>query len=164
MQGFYPTSKGYRQPVVLALDEGTDILKRTGYGELLRTALLGVVVSAVVFLCSGCETREEQERNAALTRSTSLVLMDWHISGLWVINSPVAWVRVFNNSDVPITEVTFEYSTFDNYGKPLDKGTFTIEGTIPPRCHKDFIELYLGLVDLYSEHLSVRLLSVKAVH
>lgn len=150
--------------MALALDGGTNIYRGTGYRELLRMALLGVAVSTVVFLCSGCESQEQKELNVALTRSTSLVLMDWHISGLWVINSPVAWVRVFNNSDLPITEVTFEYSTFDNNGKPLDKGTFTIEGTIPPRCHKDFIELYLGLVDLYSENLSVRLLSVKEAH
>jgi hypothetical protein len=90
--------------------------------------------------------------------------MDWHVAGFWVINSPVAWIRVENYNDVPIREITFEYRTFTDEGKLLDKGTFTIEGTVPARSMKNFIELYLGLVDLYSQRLDVRLLSVKRGH
>jgi hypothetical protein len=95
-----------------------------------------------------------------LTRNTRITLMDWHISGLWVINSPVAWVRVDNYNNCPIKDITFQYSTYDAQGHPLDVGTYNIEAKVGARNRKEFIELYLGLVDLYSERLKVKLLSV----
>lgn len=94
--------------------------------------------------------------------------MDWHVSGLWVINCPVAWIKVKNYNPVPIHDIKLRYETFDTHGRPLDSGEFTIEGTVPA-CYgtipgtKDFIELYLGLVDLYSERLTCKLISVRAV-
>ncbi len=87
--------------------------------------------------------------------------MDWHIAGLWVINCPVVWVRVYNYNEVPIKEITFEYSTYTEDGRTLDKGTFTIEGSVGAHNTKNFVELYVGLVDLYSQRLNVKLLSVK---
>jgi len=95
-----------------------------------------------------------------LTRNTSMQLMDWHVAGLWVINCPVAWVRVANHNDKPIKELTFQYNTYDITGKPLNEGTYTIEGSVPANSTKDFIELYIGLVDLYSERLTIKLASV----
>ncbi|MBI4534100.1 MAG: hypothetical protein HY711_09140 [Candidatus Melainabacteria bacterium] len=95
-----------------------------------------------------------------MTQNTQLDLVDWHITGLWIINCPVAWVKVTNNSAVPIKDVTFQYNTYDESGQQLDEGTFTIEGDVPPGTNKNFIELYLGLVSLYSEKLSIKLLSV----
>lgn len=95
-----------------------------------------------------------------LTRNTALELVDWHITGLWVINCPVAWVRVTNYNAVPIKDVTFQYNTYNVDGRPLDQGTFTIEGEVPAGVTKNFIELYLGLVDLHSDKLSIKLLSV----
>lgn len=88
-------------------------------------------------------------------------LMDWHISGLWVINCPVAWFRVDNYNPYPIHEITLEYKTYTTDGKFLNEGTYEIEGTVGPNSSKNFIELYLGLVALESERLSVRLLSAK---
>ena len=105
--------------------------------------------------CGGPHTASNQ-----LTQFTRVDLMDWHVSGLWVINCPVAWVRVTNYNNVPIKEITLQYNTYTADGRPLDQGTFTIEGTVPPLQSKNFIELYLGLVDLYSERLTVKLLSV----
>jgi hypothetical protein len=113
-------------------------------------------LSLTLFGCSG-HSQEQQ----LLSANTAIVLMDWHIAGFWVINSPVAWVRVYNNNDVPIHEITFEYHTYTDEGKLLDKGTFTIEGRVEPRGMKNFAELYLGIVDLYSQRLDIKLLSVK---
>lgn len=117
--------------------------------------LISFVAFACLFILTGCEAIDpEAEQIAANTR---IQLVDWHISGLWVINSPVAWVRVSNFNDVPIHEINFEYDTFAADGKPLNKGDFTIEGTVPAHTTKNFIELYLGLVDLYTERLSIKL-------
>jgi hypothetical protein len=110
-------------------------------------------------MLSGCEVHSPEEQ--ALTHNTQVLLMDWHIAGLWVINSPVAWVRVYNYNSVPIKEITFQYNTFTDDGKPLNEGTFTIEGQVDPRTSKNFVELYLGLVDLPSQRLNIKLLSVK---
>jgi hypothetical protein len=116
---------------------------------------------AVVLALSlaGCEFHSPDEER--LTANTQIALMDWHVAGFWVINSPVAWIRVANYNQVPIKEITFQYQTFTEDGRPLNKGTFTIEGTVAPRSMKNFIELYLGIVDLYSQRLDVKLLSVK---
>lgn len=123
-----------------------------------KTLILAAAASCAVLLsgCGGQPPGCDQ-----LTRYTRLDLMDWHIAGLWVINCPVAWVKVANYNPVPIKDITFQYSTYDINGRPLDKGTFTIEGTVPANSTKHFIELYLGLVDLYSERLDIKLISVQ---
>ena len=107
----------------------------------------------------GCEHHSPEEE--ILKANTQLVLMDWHIAGFWVINSPVAWVRVYNGNPVPIKEITFQYNTYTEDGRPLNQDTFTIEGTVQPYTTKNFIELYVGLVDLHSQRLTVTLRSVK---
>ena len=98
-----------------------------------------------------------------LNKRTYLELVDWHISGFWVINSPVAWVRVANYNQVPITDITLQYNTFDADGKPLDEGTFTVPDgqVVAPGATHNFIELYLGFVSLHTEKLSIKLLSVR---
>lgn len=110
-------------------------------------------------LLFGCESIDPDQ--ATLTQNTQIVLMDWHVAGLWVINCPVAWVRVYNYNPVPIKEITFQYNTYTEDGRPLNQGTFTIEGTVGPQNTKNFIELYLGLVDLPSQRLNIKLLHVK---
>ena len=123
----------------------------------------GAAALASAQLLTGCGHVSEPE----LTARTQIFLMDWHISGLWVINCPVAWIKVKNYNPVPIHDIKLRYETFDTHGRPLDSGEFTIEGTVPA-CYgtipgtKDFIELYLGLVDLYSERLSCKLISVRS--
>ena len=109
-------------------------------------------------MVSGCTGLQPGGHEA--TRFTRVDLMDWHIAGLWVINCPVAWVKVANYNDVPIKDITFQYNSYDINGRQLDQGTFTIEGTVPAHSTKHFSERYLGLVDLYSERLSIKLLSV----
>lgn len=110
-----------------------------------------------LFLC-GCASAPRGDQ--ALTANTHLELVDWHITGLWVINCPVAWFRVHNYNSVPIKDVTLQYNTYDFDGKPLDQGVYTIEGEVPPGNSKNFIEQYIGLVHLHSDKLSVKLLSV----
>lgn len=119
----------------------------------LCVALLACVILA------GCEFHSPDD--VALMQNTRVILMDWHIAGLWVINCPVVWVRVYNYNPVPIKEITFEYSTYTDDGRALDKGTFTIEGSVAAHNTKNFVELYVGLVDLYSQRLNIKLLSVK---
>ena len=122
-----------------------------------------LTLMSVVTITTGCGPVEPND--AELTKNVKLELVDWHISGLMVINSPVAWVRVSNYNPVSIKDITFEYDTFDAEGLPLDKGIFTIQDsvyhTVYPGEVRDFIELYLGLVNVRTEALRVKLLSVK---
>jgi nucleotide-binding universal stress UspA family protein len=127
---------------------------------LMTLAIIGLL-SLFAFTFANTGRNIDPSSDQAVTANTNFALMDWHISGLWVINCPVAWVRIQNNNAVPIRSILFEYRTFAADGKPLDVGTYEIEGTVPPHTTKNFIELYLGLVALESERLSVRLLSVK---
>lgn len=123
--------------------------------------LLMAICLTVCLVLSACDAGEPESEQ--LAKNVQLQLVDWHISGLWVINSPVAWVRVSNYNNVPVHDITFEYKAFAADGRPLDHDTFTIDGTVPPRSTRNFIELYLGLVDLYTERLSIQLLSVHQV-
>lgn len=118
--------------------------------------LLGLVTFSLLVL-GGCSAPLADK---SLTEQVNLELVDWHIAGLWIINCPVAWVRVTNFSSRQIKDVTFKYSTYDYDGHLLDEGTFTIDGEVPAGTTKNFIELYLGLVNLHSEKLSIQLLSV----
>jgi hypothetical protein len=115
---------------------------------------------SLCLLLNSCELSPNFD--GGLTANTRCELIDWHITGLWVINCPVAWIRVTNYNNQAIKDITFQYNTYDANGRPLDEGTFTIEGTVPPGQVKNFIELYLGLVDLYSERLSIKLISVSS--
>jgi len=125
--------------------------------NLAKRILLMLVVCSCALL-SACESVPHGE--PGLLENTQLQLVDWHITGLWVINCPVAWVKVWNNNSVPIKEITFQYNTYDASGQALDQGTFTIDGEVQPGQMKNFIELYLGVVSLYSERLSIKLISV----
>ncbi|MBY0357945.1 MAG: hypothetical protein K2W82_08075 [Candidatus Obscuribacterales bacterium] len=129
---------------------------------MIRRVSALLIAFGASFLLSSCA--ELDLNSAELTRNTTIELVDWHVVGLWVINSPVAWVRVTNYNNVPLHDITFEYDTYDLNGKFLNKGEYTIEGTVQPHSSKNFAELYVGLVDLYSERLSIKLLRVKEKH
>jgi hypothetical protein len=134
--------------------------KRHG-ARLAWSGVFAMTIFAMVFL-SGCDTLAGGD--AQLTSQTYFELVDWHISGFWVVNCPVAWVRIKNYNAVPIKEITFQYNTYDYDGTPLDQGTYTLDGpdgTVPANSVHNFIEQYLGMVNLHSEKLSVKLLSVK---
>lgn len=123
-----------------------------------RSALYRFVFASLssVALASCSSSPPETE----LTQNCYAILMDWHIAGFWVVNCPVAWVRITNRNPVPVKDPVLQYITYDAAGNPLDHGTYTIEGTIAPGQTKNFIEQYLGLVSLYTERLSVKLQSV----
>lgn len=118
-----------------------------------------VLAMLVALFVSGCGGALGGD--ADLTSHTYFELVDWHVSGLWVINCPVAWVRVRNYNSVPIKEITFQYNTFDFDGTPLDQGTYTLDDGVRANSVQNFFELYLGLVNLHTDKLSVKLLSVK---
>ncbi len=121
---------------------------------------LGLVLILCLSILWGACTVPESS-NSALAQNVRLELVDWHISGLWAINSPVAWVRITNYNTVPIKNITFEYTTFDETNELVDTGTFTIEDSVRAGDTRNFIELYLGLVSVHSESLRVRLLSLE---
>lgn len=123
-------------------------------------AVLHVALMAILAICSltGCEATGGDPE---LTKNARVELVDWHITGLMIINCPVAWVRVANYNHEPIKDVLIQYNTYNDHGEPLDQGTYVIEGEIGPGQFKNFIEQYLGLVNLHSERLSIKLLSVK---
>lgn len=124
------------------------------------TMLISVGVFISTLLClGGCGAPEGGDE--ALTKNTYLELVDWHISGFWIINSPVVWVRVANYNQEPISDVTFQYNTYGYEGQPLDQATYTLEGTVPGGTVKNFIEQYVGLVHLHSDKLMIKLISVK---
>lgn len=102
-----------------------------------------------------------------LTKNVHLELVDWHIVGLWVINSPCCWFRVANYNNVPIKNVTIRYKTFGYSGELLSEGTYTLAGSqaseyvVKAGSVKNFIEQYIGLVALESDMLQVELVSVE---
>jgi hypothetical protein len=130
----------------------------------LRTAgfLAAVTTLISAMILTSCA---EPGGDAALTQNTYVELVDWHIAGLWVINCPVAWLRVANYNPVPVKDITIEYQTYDFEGKPLDRGTYrtseTDDDTVKPGQVRNFIEKYLGLVSLQSDKLSIKLKSVQ---
>jgi hypothetical protein len=138
-----------------------DFLVRFEAKNWRLAATLAMLV--VTFMTTGCGTVGPGDPE--LTKNVRLELVDWHISGLMVINSPVAWVRVANYNKVPIKDITFDYDTFDAQGQHLDHGTFIIQDavyhTVYPGEVSNFIELYIGLVDVRTEALRVNLVSVR---
>ena len=123
-------------------------------------ALLGLLPITI----TGCSP--ELLLDPEMSKNVRLELVDWHVSGLWVINSPVCWFRVSNYNNRPVTDVTITYETLDFDGKSLDKGTYTIldsgEPTvIPANGLKNCAEQYIGIVSLESDKLSVKLKGVR---
>ncbi len=101
-----------------------------------------------------------------LTKNIHLELVDWHIVGLWVMNCPCGWVRVANYNKVPVKNVRVRFKTFGYNGEQLNESTYILsgatpaDGTVKAGGVKNFIEQYMGLVDLESDMLSVELVSV----
>jgi hypothetical protein len=140
-------------------DNSTSLNSRGSRCSLISMLVLACLMITSLAACGGPEADE------ALTKNTYIELVDWHISGLWVINAPVAWVRVKNYNNVPIKDVTIQYTTYDFDGTQLDQANNTLgEGAeVPPGQVKNFVEQYLGIVNLHSQKLSVKLVSVTHV-
>jgi hypothetical protein len=126
--------------------------------RFIASRFLVVASLFIAAFCSSCSSDEPSD--ATLLRNTYCELVDWHITGLWVINCPVAWVRVANYNSRPIKDVKLKYTTYDFQGTPLDTGTYALEGDVAPGSVKNFIEQYLGLVSLHSEKLSIQVIGV----
>ncbi len=121
-------------------------------------ALACMLVGGMLLSSCGGEMGTDPE----LTKNCYMELVDWHVSGLWVINCPVAWIRVFNQNHVAVKNPKVAYWTYDFDGKLLSQGTYVMEGDIGPGEVRNFIEQYLGLVDLHSDKLAVRFIGVEA--
>src|SRR5580658_1563467 len=98
--------------------------------RLFQFAIIAGLCLGIAGTLFGCQT--ETFDNPGLMKSTYFELVDWHISGLWVINSPVAWVRITNYNTVPIKDIVLKYSTYDEEGHLLNEGDYVIEETVPP--------------------------------
>ncbi len=121
-------------------------------------ALLIVVVIAAQALVT---CTDGGHGDSAMAKNVYIELVDWHIVGLWVINCPCCWIRVVNYNNVPVKNVHIRYKTFGYSGELLSQGTYTIDGTVPAGGTKNFIEQYVGNVDLESDMLTVELESVE---
>jgi hypothetical protein len=132
-------------------------------GRIINPLICLVSVSMLCLLfCSGCATEPTDEDG--LLGNTYIELVDWHIAGFWVINVPVAWVRVKNNNSVPIKDLVLRYRTYAADGTVLNEGTYTLDDTIGAGKVKNFFGEYLGYVDLYTDKLSVDLCKVSGTN
>ena len=127
--------------------------------RILPFILFIFIVSTTLTSCSGPPCHGDPN----LRRNVYLELVDWHIVGLWVINCPVCWIRVSNYNNVPVKNICFQYKTYGYQGELLTTGTYKIEDEVNVGQAKNFIEQYIGLVDLESDMLSLELISVEAL-
>ena len=137
-------------------------------GDRKATVVLFLLVALIAFftlrMLHSCIGHGPGDRE--LAKNVHLELVDWHIVGLWVMNCPCCWIRVANYNDVPVKNVCIRYKTFGYNGEQLSEGTYTLSGATPADATvkagsvKNFIEQYIGLVDLESDMLQVELVSV----
>ncbi len=132
---------------------------------LLRVILITLSIYFVFKLVMGCHG-PMGPGDPELTKNVHIELVDWHIVGLWVMNCPCGWVRVANYNHEPVKNVRIRYKTFGYKGELLNEGIYTLSGATPADAVvkagsvKNFIEQYMGLVDLESDMLSIELVSV----
>lgn len=133
-----------------------------GFWRKSRLISVSVMAATLLFCATfttSCST--PTVGNAELARNVYVELVDWHVSGLWIFNTPICWIRVVNYNDVPVKDVRVRFKTFGYNGELLSNGTYTMEGTIGPRSVKNFVEQTVGLVDLESDMLSIELDAVQ---
>ncbi len=133
-------------------------------GQTYRSTglITAAVLTAFLFISSftaGCTNLSPGNRD--LAKNVHVELVDWHISGLMIFNTPVCWIRVCNYNSVPVKDVRVKYKTFGYNGQILSEGTYTMEGTVGPRSVKNFVEQTVGLVDLESDMLSIEMDAVE---
>ena len=132
----------------------------------LRRLILACVALLFILPITTAGCAPELTLDPELSKNVRLELVDWHVSGLWVINSPVCWFKVYNYNHQPITDITISYETFDFEGRPLDKGTYTMLDAGEPtvvqaESPKSCVEQYIGIVSLESDKLSCKLKGVR---
>jgi hypothetical protein len=147
------------QAILSAVFGGFRRKGRARSGGIL-SGLLVVIFIVCTTLTAGCTTHTIG--NAELARNVYVELVDWHVSGLWIFNTPICWIRVVNYNDVPVKDVRVRFKTFGYNGELLSNGTYTMEGSVGPRSVKNFVEQTVGLVDIESDMLSIELDAVEA--
>lgn len=140
-----------------SIQAASKLSKRLSFALSSFLAIACMVCGATLLTSCGGEMGTDVE----LSKNVYMELVDWHVSGLWVINCPVAWIRVMNYNHVPVKNPKISYATYDFEGKLLNHGTYTMEGEVPAGQVKNFIEQYLGLVDLHSDKLAVKPIGVE---
>lgn len=125
----------------------------------LAKSTLAITLILVATMVGGCSV--ELSGDPHLSKNVYVELVDWHISGLWIINTPVCWIRVVNYNPVPIKDVKIRFRTFGYNGQVVSTGTYVLEGTIGPGSVRNFMEQSVGVVDLESDMLAVELDSVQ---
>jgi hypothetical protein len=136
-----------------------------GLSRLLRLLLPLVFLLLILpVTTSGCSP--ELLLDPELSKNVRIELVDWHVSGLWVINSPVCWFKVYNYNQKAVTDITIAYETFDFEGNALDKGTYTLLDAGEPtvvqaNSPKSCVEQYIGIVSLESDKLNCVLKGVR---
>ncbi|MBX9671101.1 MAG: hypothetical protein K2X93_26160 [Candidatus Obscuribacterales bacterium] len=134
-------------------------LQRRRRVTVFSTAVIALLSTVVVSVLSSCGAHTIG--SVELGKKVYVELVDWHISGLWIFNCPICWIRVVNYNDVPVKEVRVRFKTFGYNGQELSEGTYTMEGTIGARSVKNFVEQTVGVVDLESDMLSIELDAVE---
>ena len=146
------------QPILSALFHG---FWRKGFiftRKHLTLCLIAAMVTCAA-VSTSCSTHTVGSKE--LARNVYVELVDWHVSGLWIFNTPICWIRVANYNNVPVKDVRVRFKTFGYNGEELSKGTYTMEGTVGPRSVKNFVEQTVGICDIESDMLSIELDAVE---
>lgn len=127
-------------------------------------AAAAVIVGTTLIVLSLISTvkRVDNDVNLSLTRNTYAELVDWHTSGPFMFRCPVAWIRVRNYNSVPIKELVFHYTLYDQDGNQVDHGKHTITEEIAAGRWKNFFEQYFWFTSPASCKLQLKLVNVKA--
>jgi hypothetical protein len=128
---------------------------------VVAAAIIALLMLAFLWFNSTLK-KSSNEVNLSLKRNTYAELVDWHTSGPLLFRCPVVWLRVRNYNSVPIKELVFHYTLFDQDDKPVDQGNHTITEEIAPGEVKNFFEEYLWFTDFNSNKLGINLTNVKA--
>jgi hypothetical protein len=146
------------QPILSALFSG---FWRKGFIPARKLFSIGLVaaLATCVAVTSSCTTHTVGSKE--LARNVYVELVDWHVSGLWIFNTPICWIRVVNYNNVPVKDVRVRFKTFGYNGEQLSNGTYTMEGSVGPRSVKNFVEQTVGLCDIESDMLSIELDAVE---
>lgn len=123
-----------------------------------------VIIGAALLVLSLISTVKNAENhlNDNLTRNTYAELVDWHTSGPFMLRCPVAWIRVRNCNAVPIKDMVFHYTLYDQDGKIVDHGKHIISDEIAPGRWKNFFEQYFWFTNPASAKMRLQLINVKS--
>ena len=133
--------------------------------DLLMSRWLILIPIAVVFVIVSVFFRALDGSlvsiNADFKQNTYAELVDWHTTGPIMFKCAVLWLRVRNNNQIAVKNITFKYTTYDHDGKTLNESNYVVDETVQPGEVKNFFEQYVGFIDSNSSKLGVNLTSVE---